>query len=161
MNALTWRPQHRQGSGDYGGRCEICERHLALAKEISREYHGDISAVTTCRVCKGVVIISLTDERCKLLSYRDMLGWFYQLHVRQMRCIANKEHVEEQGWGHYWNFDQILKQAHFKDWEIDHLARGKRPHFGIDIGGKQPIVYVVKTNLDINLDRIMHGDLPG
>jgi hypothetical protein len=105
----------------------------------------ELSAVVTCRSCKGVVVIVLTDDDRKLLSYGTMVGWFYDLHTSATTCPGRRQHTDEHGWGYYWNLDQVLRTVHPLDSKIDLERRGGRPHFGADFVGSYPKVHITST----------------
>jgi len=105
----------------------------------------EVSAITYCVVCKGVIVLSLTDQERNLIPYSELVGWFYELNAKPMQCIGKKEHVEDRGWGYYWSLDQILEEVYPRRHQRDAELRGGRQHFGVPVIGMEPKVHIIRT----------------
>lgn len=109
------------------------------------EARFDMSAVTTCRDCKGVVVLSLTDKNIRPLTFKEAVGWFYELNCTQMQCVGNRTHTDSYGWGYYWNLDKVLEAAYPRQYAEDLEHRGGRQHFGVEISGTGAKVHLMQT----------------
>ena len=105
----------------------------------------ETTALTACRVCRGPIAIGLNDLRRRRIPFEALVGWFYQLNVRDTVCMGDPGHSESRGWGYYWNLDGVLQAAFPDEFGRDLEHRGGRQHFGVEVLGVQPKVHIVKT----------------